>query len=509
MEQTELTHGRKSGVEERVMERLYARMGPRIVWVLFGFLAAVNVTAASAAATIPMRSLGSDQSEVLALTLGLDAVVIVCLFLLVASLRADLQHVLAWTPDAESDQAGRTWLLLTALPLRAARLWTAIVTPPLWIWCAVMIAVIHRPAWVWLPVTAAGTLCLLMSSLIVMFTLEIGTRTILAEVDTRLPLDFTVSGSAGPGLGAKTVVPAFVFTAVTAIGAGQVSDIDGSPATRYLVTVLVALLLATIVGFFFWVASRSILAPLGQLTAATERLRRGDFGVHVPIVGTDDLGVLAASFNEMVLGLRDSQARIVTASDAARKAVERDLHDGAQQRLVLVRLQLAQVQHTLMTDPERGQTLLAAAISELTQGLAELRDLAHGIFPSVLVTDGLRSALTEATTRIPRDVTLSLDGVERLDPDVEAAIYFCCLEAMQNTVKHAGDAARLNLRVVIGQGTITFSVADDGRGVDTNVQVDGAGLQNIRDRVGALGGRAWVESAPGRGTTVRGEIPVR
>jgi signal transduction histidine kinase len=258
----------------------------------------------------------------------------------------------------------------------------------------------------------------------------------------------------------------------------------------------------------------TVLGPVRALTLGTRWVGVGRFGWRVPVVSTDELGELAGSFNQMAeeLGarteeLRASRARIIASSDQTRQKVERDLHDGAQQHLVLLDLKLGLVKK-LVSDNHRGVAALEEAEADLERALSELRDLAHGIYPSVLSNDGLHAALGYAASRSPIPVTVDVDGERRFEPELEAAVYFCCLEALQNAGKYAGEGATATVRLSAQGHELMFEVCDDGRGFDPSSVNGSAGLQNMADRVGALGGEVRVESEPGEGTTVAGSIPI-
>jgi signal transduction histidine kinase len=245
-----------------------------------------------------------------------------------------------------------------------------------------------------------------------------------------------------------------------------------------------------------------------------QRVDRRDYHARVTPSGGDELDELGRSFNQMVDRLRDhdeelrlSRARIVAASDAARRQVERDLHDGAQQQLVTLRLRIGMARQAVDGN-EQATALLDEARDDLARALEELRDLAHGIYPAVLTTDGLPAALEVAAERCPLPVTIECVGAEaRWAPDVEAAVYFCCVEALQNATKHAGPDAGVRIGLANGPDGLSFEVRDDGVGYDPAALGLSAGLQNMADRIGALGGTLRVESAPGRGTAVIGAMP--
>jgi PAS domain S-box-containing protein len=202
--------------------------------------------------------------------------------------------------------------------------------------------------------------------------------------------------------------------------------------------------------------------------------------------------------------LRASRARIVAAADEARRRIERDLHDGAQSRLLAVGLELKVIQAELRRDPELAAQRLAVAREELSTATAELRELARGIHPAVLTELGLVAALRTLVRRVPVPVRLHYDDEARLPPAVEATGYFLAAEALANVVRHAG-ATRAELRVERAAGTLAVSVGDDGAGgADPD---GGSGLRGMADRLAALGGRLEVASPPGGGTLVKGVMP--
>jgi signal transduction histidine kinase len=176
---------------------------------------------------------------------------------------------------------------------------------------------------------------------------------------------------------------------------------------------------------------------------------------------------------------------------------------------MLVNLKLGLLERKLADDPAALEGLVAESRADLDRALDELRDLAHGIYPQVLTSDGLAGALAEAVEQAPMAAELECDGARRYAPELEAAIYFCCLEALQNAAKHAGANARAAVALREVGDALAFEVADDGVGFDAASANGSAGLQNMADRIGALGGELRVESTPGVGTRVAGSVPVR
>jgi signal transduction histidine kinase len=208
--------------------------------------------------------------------------------------------------------------------------------------------------------------------------------------------------------------------------------------------------------------------------------------------------------------LQASRARIVAASDAARRQIERNLHDGAQQHLVALAVNLRLARQIAERDTDTAKEMLEQLSHDLQDAVQELRSLAHGIYPPLLVDRGLPEALSAAGGRsaLPAEVVVETSG--RYTAEIEAAVYFCCLEAMQNAGKHAGDRSTITVRVWEDAGALFFEVADDGAGFDPSTRsAPGAGFVNMGDRVGAIGGTFGVQSAPGRGTRVSGRIPIQ
>jgi signal transduction histidine kinase len=214
---------------------------------------------------------------------------------------------------------------------------------------------------------------------------------------------------------------------------------------------------------------------------------------------------LQAQLRARVQELRTSRARIVEAGTAERRRLERNLHDGAQQRLVALSLTLRVAQNRIDTDPDATRTMLAGAQEELTLALAELRELARGIHPAVLSDRGLHAALEALAGRSPVPVELADTPEDRLPPPVEAAAYFVVAEALTNVAKYA-QATQARVSVSRSNGHAVVEVADNGvGGADPAL---GSGLRGLADRLSALDGRLEVRSPQGAGTLLRAEIPV-
>ena len=204
--------------------------------------------------------------------------------------------------------------------------------------------------------------------------------------------------------------------------------------------------------------------------------------------------------------LQASRGRLVAAADAERRRIERNLHDGAQQHLVALSVKVRLLEQFAERDPERAKSLMNQLQEDVGSAIEELRSLAHGIYPPLLSSAGLGVAMSAACRRAPLPATVEADGVGRHAPEIEAAVYFCCLEAMQNAAKHAGPKATARVRIWEDAGGLLFEVCDDGAGFQTNPDSEGAGLTNMRDRLGAVGGTLLVQS-DGQGTRIHGVVP--
>jgi signal transduction histidine kinase len=205
--------------------------------------------------------------------------------------------------------------------------------------------------------------------------------------------------------------------------------------------------------------------------------------------------------------LQASRGRIVAAGDQARRTIERNLHDGAQQHLVALSVQLKLARNLIDKDPRRAGEQLDALGGQIQDTLQELRDLAHGIYPPLLADKGLPEALGSAARRAILPVSVRAGGLARYAPEVEATVYFCVLEALQNAGKYAGEGASVIVEVRESERGLTFEVSDDGVGFDPHAGRMGAGFTNMLDRLGAQGGTLRVASTPGKGAKVTGVVP--
>jgi signal transduction histidine kinase len=209
----------------------------------------------------------------------------------------------------------------------------------------------------------------------------------------------------------------------------------------------------------------------------------------------------------LIQDLRASRQRLVAAQDEERRKLERDLHDGAQQQLVALAVQLKLARTMLDRDPPSVGGMLDTLQTSAADALVGLRDLARGIYPQLLADRGLAAALEAQATKSAIPTTVRGEGVERYPREVEAAVYFTCLEALNNVAKYA-EASRATVSLAQTNGTLAFTVTDDGVGFDPAEVEHGTGLQGMVDRLEAIGGDVRVRSTPGEGTTVLGRVPV-
>jgi signal transduction histidine kinase len=205
--------------------------------------------------------------------------------------------------------------------------------------------------------------------------------------------------------------------------------------------------------------------------------------------------------------LRVSRERLVEAQDLERRTLERDIHDGAQQHLVALAVHLRLARTLARRSPERAERVLAEQVTAARVAIETIRGLSRGIYPSILGEAGVAAALSAAAGSGPLRVDVTAHGVGRHPPGVEAAVYFCCLEALQNAVKHSG-GGRVAVDLRLDGGDLVVAVEDDGRGFDQACVTGGAGMANMRDRIDAVGGRLDIETPATGGTCIRFRVPV-
>jgi signal transduction histidine kinase len=319
--------------------------------------------------------------------------------------------------------------------------------------------------------------------------------------------------------GAPAAIVGLTLSALLFAVGGTWATPNLSPLTALLT------LVPLLVGFPYvgrrWIQALSVVAVVGSAAvAALAEWRRVEainelWWVNAIVIAASlPAGVAVVVFlvrdaytrlQDQSAQLVESRTQIVEVADAARRSLERDLHDGAQQRLLAMSVTIERARKELLAGRHEGAAaLLGQLAADNREVVTELRELARGIYPPLLTERGLVAALQSTARRSTVPVTLDVADVERTGRQVEAAAYFCILEALTNAAKHA-DATEV-LVTVRGRPHLSFSVADDGRGFDRDRVVAG-GLLGMEARVAAAGGRLTLETGPGRGTVLRGEFP--
>jgi signal transduction histidine kinase len=510
------------------LTRAYARLGAWYLWFVIGVAyGSTLLFTGPAAVFVPARFFGMSLAQYGHMLLVMDAGALLALVGGTVHARTEIRTLRIWLngnrepADAVAAvyamQSAARSAVAGAIPGAALTVAAAPVT---------VRAIVGRETFAGaLAVVLGAALTVLYAALLCWFWLQLASRPGLADATRLAPeanriLVASTSLTVRLFLGIVSsllVAGSMVTPFVARFGAGGGAELR-SLAVAAAMAATIGLTLATVVAL-------SVSQPVRDLIRGTRAVREGDFTTQVSVTSMDELGTLAESFNDMVAGLRERQAlrdqnaelvdelrgsreRIVATADAERRRLERDLHDGAQQHLVLLALKLGMADRMIDKNPVGAHEINAELKRDLDRALAELRALAHGIYPVLLQSEGLPGALREAIHHAAIPAELDCDGTGRYTPEIEAAVYFCCLEALQNAAKHAGADASARLSIAEQDHTLRFAIADDGRGFDPAIARGSAGLQNMADRLGALGGELTISSGPGEGTTVAGSVPL-
>jgi len=500
------------------LERLYRRLGWRIAVVnqLFSWLSGLVLGTAGVLICVRIYRLSADEAlTYAAYVFGLCLVDMSVGTFVVYRLARPLSTWLEGGRDPAT--VAVAWRKALSLPSDTVR-WNVgifVVTAPAAILLGLSAVV---------PVSlddALAILFLLLLALIAaigggLFTGQLAMRPVVRDIADSVDRPLSLAG--GISVRRKLLLAVPSLLAVTAGGAIAASLAPGSQAGDALGEMVfgVALALGLAGPIAVWLAY-STLEPLDDLMRATERLKQGDLTARVPALSADEHGALARSFNEAMERLqrfaeenerlleeaRASRGRIVSAGDAERRRVERNLHDGAQQRLVAVALQLQLLEESADSNPGLRE-MAGNASDELRTALDDLRELARGLHPQVLSTGGLGPALEQLAERAPVPVKVSAPPDRYPDP-IESTAYFVASEALANVAKYA-QAKRAEVSAERRNGNLVLAITDDGvGGADA---ASGSGLTGLDDRVAALDGRLRVESPAGEGTTVTVELPL-
>ena len=265
-----------------------------------------------------------------------------------------------------------------------------------------------------------------------------------------------------------------------------------------------------------------VAPPIGIPSDAVEVLHRGEVlgALSVALPASDPMNPSKARLIRdlasqagpvlrnvrLIEELRASRQRLVAAQDDERRKLERNIHDGVQQQLVALNVQLGLLASVASRDPDQASTMATGLQTQTMSTLDDLRDLARGIYPPLLADKGLAAAIGSQARKAAVTTTVRAEDIGRYPQDVEAAVYFTVLEAMNNVAKYA-EASAAEIALAQRNGSLEFAVHDDGRGFDPDATGYGTGLQGIADRLDAVGGTLRIESAPGAGTTISGAVP--
>lgn len=514
-----------------LLDRGYRRLGWRLLlahaalsWLL-GL--AVGMGAIALISRVEQLST-SDRTELVALA---GVAWGICLVLGMIGTRRMVRPLAHWFEQGrEPSAAADAWRAVHTLPFSLSRLNALIATfvaIPLGITSIAL--VMHLSTALLIVVGLGGLVGSALGTWFGLAGLQLLLRPLIRDVERSLDSPLSPEGGTTVRFKLLAGVPAIALFAGLA---GVLLAIEpGTEWGEVLTTcVEVSLAIAVLVIPAGLLLAHSTVQPLDDLLHATERLRRGDFATRVPELSGDEYGALARSFNAAMEGLaerqrfaaenerllrevgrlldevRASRARIVVASDAERRRVERNIHDGAQQRLVALNLDLRMLEEQAAASGSDDLRAMAAdAGASLVAALEELRELARGLHPSVLATDGLAPALEQLASRSPADVKLAVPE-RRYPPTIESTAYFIASEGLANVAKYA-HASQVEIAIEPHDDAVLINVSDNGVG---GAQPEsGSGLAGLADRVAAIDGTFTIDSPPGHGTRLTAKLPLR
>ena len=497
------------------LERVYRARGPRLFlgYVALGWLLLLIFGGIAIAVVARFERLSVGDALRL---FGLELVIwVIGVVISLWGCHRRMAPIFEFERDRVGSDALAAWRVARRLPLDAVRL-SCVVAVGICLPPSVAAGAAILP--LDLPIVLVLMICVVAATALVasggVFGAQLAVRPMVRDLARNIDEVPLPDVSTSVGFKLRLAVPA--VTVATAALSVVIAAEPGTDHWKLLTGVMFAIggagLLSIVIAKLLAV---SLLQPLADLLDATRRLKAGDFATPVPDLSADEYGVLACSFNEAMEGLaerqhlagevRASRARIVAASDAERRRIERNIHDGAQQRLMAVALDLRMLADAAGS---RGADDLSAmansSLTSLTGALEELRELARGLHPSVLTTDGLAPALTQLASLAPLPVSIETTP-ERFPEPIESTAYFVACEALTNIAKYA-EASQAAISVLSHDGQLRVEVSDDGvGGADPT---SGSGLAGLADRVEALDGRLLVDSPDGIGTRVVAELPL-
>lgn len=524
-----------------LLDRLYPRFGVGYLALVVLWLAVLGLAGGMLTAVVATRLLARSFGPPVELVLLVTAAIVIGNGAPFALMWRDAQPLVRWIRAGRPAGAAPGAWDAGVMAIRRA-------FPR----CFALVSALLLPANVWaarhyhlgasgFPVTWLFTqLGIAATAAYMFFVGEAMLRPMIEDAARTLPPHLGV-GRARIGIRLKVLLALAVTTAFAVLVSQAIGSIGQTPSSRMVGAVAIAALIALVfTPVLIRVVTDSVVDPVRTLIVATTRAAAGDLECLVPVTSDDELGLLTSSFNDMLRGLRERQGlrqdKVELTSDlhasletfgvtlrsckhhgrdwpppptSSVSAWSATCTTGAQQQLVLLGLKLGMAQRLIKQDPEAAVRVHDELQRDLSRALSQLRDLAHGIYPAVLESEGLPSALREAAARAAIPAELRCQDARRHAREVEAAVYFCCLEALQNAGKHAGATAQATIRLDVSGQSLVFQVADDGRGFDTAMVGTSVGVQSMTDRIGALGGRLTIESTVGTGTRVLGSIPLR
>ncbi|MEV7080897.1 CHASE3 domain-containing protein [Streptomyces sp. NPDC093516] len=297
------------------------------------------------------------------------------------------------------------------------------------------------------------------------------------------------------------------YTAEERAQLAERTDVAGANSRQAVLAAAMGLAASmALVVVFTILQHRAVVRPVRGAAAAAEELAGGNLSMRIPPSKVAEIEALGTSFNSMAAALQDSRRRIMESTEAVHRRTARDLHDGAQQRLVSLMIGLRLAREMLPETEAATADLLDQSIGNAQTAINELRELASGIYPLVLTVKGLVAAVKDLAARCPVPTVVETVGERRISSTVESNAYFVVAEAVTNAVKHA-QASRIDVSVEFGE-TLRIKVADDGIG-GVCKKTAGSGMAGLADRVAAFDGKLSIDSPPGVGTTITIGIPLR